>query len=65
MIGYYLTNSTDEKVCVIKDINKCKKLITGEILTPDEFNALYNMNIEELDKLLDRNQSYIIATHIL
>jgi len=65
MIGYYLTNSTDEKVCVIKDINKCKKLITGEILTPDEFDALYDMNIEELDKLLDRNQSYIIATHIL
>jgi len=65
MMNYCLTNNTDEKVCIIKDINKCKKLITGETLTPDEFDILYDMNIEELNRLLDRNQSYIIATHIL
>jgi hypothetical protein len=65
MMNYCLTNNTDEKVCIIKDINKCKKLITGETLTPDEFDTLYDMNIEELNRLLDRNQSYIIATHIL
>jgi uncharacterized protein YwgA len=65
MISYCLTNDTDEKVCIIIDINKCKKLITGEILTPDEFDILYDMNKEDLNKVLDRNQSYIIATHIL
>jgi len=65
MMNYCLTNNTDEKVCIIKDINKCKKLITGETLTPDEFDTLYDMNIEDLNRLLDRNQSYIIATHML
>ena len=65
MMNYCLTNNTDEKICIIKDINKCKKLITGETLTPDEFDTLYDMNIEELNRLLGRNQSYIIATHIL
>lgn len=65
MISYCLTNDTDEKVCIIIDINKCKKLITGNILTPDEFDLLYDMSIEDLNRILDRNQSYIIATQIL
>lgn len=65
MMAYYLTNDSVEKICIIKDINKCKKLITGNILTPDEFDLLYDMSIEDLNRILDRNQSYIVATQIL
>lgn len=54
-----LSDESKTKVCLITDLCKCKKLIINEPLDTEEFNKLYDMSIEELNRLLAVQQAYI------
>ena len=53
-----LSDKNLEKACLIKDINKLAISVSlarggrGTPITPKEFDALYDMNIEELGNVL-------------
>lgn len=48
-INHILTEENKEKVCLIEDVAKLLKSKTGELLSVQEFDTMYDLSVKELE----------------
>jgi hypothetical protein len=56
---YIISNRMKEKITLIEDINKGIKFLFGRNITVEEFDAIYDMSIEELELMFEDLQNHI------
>jgi hypothetical protein len=47
------------RITLIEDINKIKRFVKDEVLTVEEFDELYDRDIEELEMILAINSRFV------
>lgn len=50
IIQQVLSDESKEKVCIITDINKLIKMVTGKNIEPVEFDYMYDMPLPKLQE---------------
>jgi len=56
---YIISNRMKEKITLIEDINKGINFLFGRNITVEEFDAIYDMSIEELELMFEDLQHHI------